>query len=75
MLSQRNREIAELKIGIDELKRTVAQREDQLIKYESSFRELVKLGVKVTGNKLKGGRSRISGWFRPGKKSDEEAVE
>ena len=67
MLSQRNREIAQLKTGINELKETVAQREEQLLKYESSFRELVKLGVRVTGRKLKGGRSRISGWFRRGK--------
>lgn len=66
MISQRNREIAELKVGINELKDTVRQREQQLEKYESSFRELLKLGVKVTGNKLKKGRSRVSGWFRRG---------
>ena len=69
MLSQRNREIAELKTGINELKDTVAQREAQLLKYESSFRELVKLGVRVTGNKFKSGRSRLSGWFRRGRRN------
>lgn len=66
MISQRNREIADLKGGINQLKDTVRQREEQLQKYESSFRELVKLGMKVTGNKIKKGRTRVSGWFRRG---------
>lgn len=66
MLSQRNREIAELKTGINDLKDTVAQREAQLEKYESSFRELLRLGLKVSGNKVKKSRSRLSGWFRRG---------
>lgn len=64
MLSQRNREIAELKTGMTELKETVRLREQQLEKYESSFRALLTLSVRVTGTKIKKGRSRLSGIFR-----------
>ena len=64
MLSQRNREIAQLKTGMNELKETVRQREEQLEKYESSFRALLQLSVRVTGTKVKKTRSRLSGIFR-----------
>ena len=71
MVAQRNREIASLKDSVKELRDTIRLREDQIDQYESSFRELVKLSVKVTGKKLSLGKSKVAGWFRRRRKDDE----
>ena len=67
MVAKRNKEIADLKTNMNQLRSTVAVKERQLEKYETSFRQLIKLGVKVTGHKLSSGRKRVSGWFRKSK--------
>lgn len=71
MVSVRNAEIGELKTNLQELRTVVEKKEAQLKKYESSFREILKLSLQVTGKKFKSSRSRISGWVqRRGRRED-----
>lgn len=44
---------------IDEKKVVIAEQEKQLEKYETSFRAVARLSMKVTGNKIKGAGSRV----------------
>lgn len=63
IIVQRNREIDELKSNISLLKSTVQAKEAQLESYETSFRSLWKLGLKITGNKLKNSKKRVGKWL------------
>lgn len=64
MLAVRNQEIVALKSNLQELRKSAQENEEKLAKYETSFREVMKLSVQVTGMKLKRTRTRVSGWIR-----------
>jgi len=64
MLSQRNREIATLQTNLDSLRITVEEKDALLDKYQSSYRQLFLLSLKLTGKKIKTPATRVAGWIR-----------
>jgi len=60
VVSARNREIADLQESLQELRVTITEKEETIEQYRTSYRQLLKLSVQVTGTKL----NRVKGWFR-----------
>ena len=52
-------DLADLKLAVKEKELSMSKQDEKITKYENSFRQVAKLGVKVTGNKLKGAGRRL----------------
>ena len=52
-LTQRDMKISELEVDVNELREVVREKDVVIDRYETSFRSLARLSVRVTGNKLK----------------------
>jgi chromosome segregation ATPase len=70
MVAQRNQEIASLQSNLQALRITVDEKDALLVQYQSSYRQLFKLTLKLTGKRIARPFRGIAGWVRNRKYTD-----
>jgi chromosome segregation ATPase len=64
MVAQRNQEIATLQTNLQALKITIEEKDVLLAQYQSSYRQLLKLSLKLTGRRIARPFRSVAGWIR-----------
>jgi chromosome segregation ATPase len=70
VVAQRNQEIASLQSNLQALRITVNEKDALLSQYQSSYRQLFKLTLKLTGKRIARPFRGIAGWIRNRKYTD-----